>query len=304
MLFNEYTIIDTISKGNFGANYKASKVGSQDFFLIKEIKKASMLNLSGTIEILKNINHPNILKFIDSKEDPDKIYIIFEYCNGGSLEQYLMEKQKPFSEEEVQYIVKQVVEALKYLNEKGIVHRDLVISNLLINYESEEDLNQKNILKAKIKLADFSLSTYLEKGKLLDQAVGNVKYIPPEILKHQSYDETIDIWSLGVVCSLLLANSYPYENKALLHDNDVNYFLPETLSKEAVSFINCIFQYDPKLRKKAPLLMKHKFLCKNVKEFNKINIEDIKEHIEDSKIKINIKDNQWVSKYFGSGIDE
>ena len=63
-----------------------------------------------------------------------------------------------------------------------------------------------------------------------------------------------------------------------------------------------MLQYDPNLRKSADNLAKHEFLTKNIKDFNKIKIEDIKEHIEDSKIKIHIKDNQWVTEYFGWGL--
>ena len=65
-----------------------------------------------------------------------------------------------------------------------------------------------------------------------------------------------------------------------------------------------MLQYNPNLRKSVDNLAKHEFLTKNVKDFNKVKICDIKEHIEDTKIKINIIDNQWVSEYFGNGIDE
>jgi len=299
MLFNEYSIIDTLSQSALGKNYKVSKVGSKDFFCLKETKKEPNFNHTRIVQLLKLINHPNIIKFVDFKEDSDNIYIITEFCNGGNLENYLNEIKRPLSEEEVQHVMKQVVDALKYLNENSIVHRDIITSNILINYESEEDLNKKDILKTKIKLIDFGLSTHLNKGNFLTERVGNIKYVAPEILRNKNYDFKVDILSLGVVCSILLAGYFPYDAKALRSDDNINYYLPSTLSKEAFSFVNSMLQYDLNLRKNAEELANHEFLKKDAKEFNKINIEEIKEHIEDSKIKINMKDNQWVSNYLG-----
>ena len=307
MLFNEYTIIKNIGMGLYSKIYQVSKIGSKDVYTLNQIEKKHLsknYNIAGEINILKDINHPNIVKLIDFKEDPDNYYIITEFCNGGTLETFLNQNQNPLSEEQAQYIMKQVINIIEYLNEKKIVHRDLCTDNLLINFESENDLNGNDILKAKIKLTDFGLSTYLQKGNLLNDYVGNIKYVAPEIFRKKSYDEKIDIWSLGVLCSKLLIRDYPYDAKILRNDDNVFYYLPESLSKEAVSFINCMLQYDPNLRKSADNLAKHEFLTKNVKNFNKIKIDDIKEHIEDSKIKIHIKDNKWVTDYFGWGISD
>ena len=311
MSSNEYTKIKLISTNYFSKIYQVLKLGTQEIYALEEIDKNNnfqTFKIKEEINILKDVNHPNILRFIDFKEDTNYFYIITNYFNGGNLEQYLNTNQiDHLNEEEVQYIMKQVIDVVKYLHNKKIIHRDLTIGNLLLNYESEKDLNEKNLLKAKIKIRDFALSSHLSKGDFLYDQVGPVKYVAPELFRRQKYDEKVDIWSLGVICSKLLIGGFPYNSQILRNQDSgdsVFYYLPETLSKEAISFINCMFQYNPSLRKSADNLAKHEFLTKNVKDFSKIKIEDIKEHIEDNKIKINIIDNQWVSEYFGNGIDE
>ena len=312
MSSNEYKKIKLISTNHFSKIYQVLKLGTQDIYALEVIEKNNnnfkTFKIKEDINILKDVNHPNISRFIDFQEDLNFFYIITDYCNGGNLEQHLKTNQiDHLNEEEVQYIMKQVIDIVKYLHNKKIIHRDLTIANLLLNYEFEKDLNEKNLLKAKIKIRDFGLSSYLSKGDFLYDQVGPVKYVAPELFRRQKYDEKVDIWSLGVICSKLLIGDFPYNSQILrdqVSDDSVFYYLPETLSKEAISFINCMFQYNPNLRKSADNLAKHEFLTKNVKDFSKIKIDDIKEHIEDNKIKININDNQWVLEYFGKGIDK
>ena len=275
MIADEYEIIKQLGSDSFQETFKASKKGCQGYFAIDKLKK-NKLNIpildeiiKNAFQILKDINHVNVIKIIDFKEDSDYYYCIYEYYNGGSLYDYLnylKENNKSFSEEEVQYIMKQLVEAVKYLHNKGIVHRDIKPANIFINYDSEEDLSKKNILKAKIKLIDFYVSAHLEKGNFLDTVVGTHLYMSPEIIKHRNYNEKVDIWSLGATfCELLSCKTiFKYKNvETFKHDPCFQKF-----SKEANSFIECTLQYEPEKRSRAEELSKHEFLTKNVKDFS------------------------------------
>ena len=159
MFKDEYELLNQI-KGDIGEMFKARKKGSQDYYIVDRLKKNYEDNedinevIKISIPVIKDINHPNILQLIEFKEDSDYYYCIYEYCNGGNLDdyiKYLKGNNKSFSEEEVQHIMKQLLKAIEYLHNKKIVHRDIKPSNLLIKYDSEEDLLKKNILKAKIK---------------------------------------------------------------------------------------------------------------------------------------------------------
>ena len=275
MLFDEYVIIGRIDRGVFEETFKASKKGCKGYFSIDKIKKhfgedhfvEEVYKVS--INTIKDLNHSNVIKMIDFKEDSNYYYCIYDYCNGGDLShylEYLEQNNKSFSEKEVQYIMKQLVESIKYLHNKKIVHRDIRPRNILLNYNSQEDLLKKDILKAKIKLAGFDISTPLEKGKVLDTFAGTRKYISPEIIYPKDYNEKIDIWSLGITfCELLSCKTnFNYNNKETY--KQIPYF--QNISKEANSFINCTLQYDPEKRISAEELSKHEFLTKDVKNFS------------------------------------
>ena len=275
MIADEYEIIKQLGSASFQETFKASKKGCQGYFIIDKLKK-NKLNIpildeiiKNAFQILKDINHVNVIKIIDFKEDSDYYYCIYEYYNGGSLYDYLnylKENNKSFSEEEVQYIIKQLVEAIKYLHNKGIVHRVIKPDNIFINYDSEEELSKKNILKAKIKLGDFYVSEHLEKGKLLDIIVGTQGYMSPEIMENKKYNEKVDIWGLGATFCELLSCKTNFDPQNMKTFRQVPCF--QNLSKEANSFIECTLQYEPEKRISAEELSKHEFLTKNVKDFS------------------------------------
>ena len=117
------------------------------------------------------------------------------------------------------------------------------------------------------------------------------------------YDEKIDIWYIGCSCYELLTGKIPFST-IVNGVGEGDYYIPITLSKEAISFLNSTLQYDSKKRLSIHKLYNHKFLRKNVKEFNKINLDELKNIniIDNSKILVNIKNNEIIREYFGDGI--
>ena len=203
MLAEEYEIIGKIKEIDFGERFLASKKECKDYFAIDRIKKDNkhpiLEETKNAIPKILGLNHSNITKMIDFKEDSDYYYYIYEYCNGGSLYDYLtyLQKDKKIISEEIgQYIMKQLIEAIKCLHNEGIVHRDIKPANIFLNYDSGEDILKKNIFKAKIKLAGFYISAHLEKGKFLDTMVGTFGYMSPEIISGNLYNEKTDIYGI------------------------------------------------------------------------------------------------------------
>ena len=289
MEIEEYTLLNCIGKGMYASVYLGLKRGSSIKYAVKKIEKEMYLKnskafkyLENEISILKDVNHPNIIKLIDVKETLKDVYIITEYCNGGNLEEcldkYLENNNEAFSEEIVQNIMRQIIEAMKYLHNKHIMHRHICLSNILLNYEDENDRKNNNIMKGKIKIIDFGYSRYLKKGELAKSIVGSPFYMSPIILnklnkfkdyKKTEYDEKEDIWSLGIVCYILLIGKSPFDSESMAELagqlDKGNYTVPITLSKEAISFLNCMLQYDPGNRLKIDELYNHNFLRKNQK---------------------------------------
>ena len=167
MLIEDLTLLKCIGKGAFGEVYLTSKIGTKEKFATKKIDKKFIKEkkkkyLDNEIKILNEISHENIIKLFEVKETYNSYYLVMELCTGGSLFDCLDEYQKkynqPFSEEIVQYLMKQIVSAIKYIHNKNIIHRDLKLENILVNFNSEEDKKNINMLKSKIKLIDFGFA--------------------------------------------------------------------------------------------------------------------------------------------------
>ena len=324
MLIDDYTLKKKLGKGAFGEVYLTTKQGSKQKFATKKIDKKFAANpkarkyLENEIAILKDISHENIVKLYEVKETSQFYYLVTEYCNGGDLsdclDTYQDKYNKPFTEEIVQYLMKQIVSAIRYLHEKTILHRDLKLDNILVNFENEEDRKENNILKAKVKIIDFGFARYLKKEELAYSTLGSPINMDPRILRklnklehpnEYGYDEKADIWSLGTLCYEMLIGKNIFDADSMKDlvkkVNKGDYFIPTTLSKEAVSFLNGMLQYDLKKRLSAEQLYRHKFINKRFDQLTKIDLKEIKKNIKGSKIRINSKMNQSIWDVFGDG---
>jgi serine/threonine protein kinase len=319
MLVGDLTLLKCLGKGAFGEVYLTSKQGTNQKYATKKIDKRFTQNprakryLDNEISILQEIEHPNIIKLIEVHETSQYIYLVMELCNGGGLsdclEDHMKKNKKPFSEEIVQYLMRQIVSGLNYLHKKDILHRDIKLDNILVNFDDEEDRKNRNMMKAKVKIIDFGFARHLEPSQLAYSTLGSPINMDPGILrklnrmehsKEYGYDQKADIWSLGTICYEMLIgkNTFNAENMRELISKVErgNYFLPTTISKEAVSFLNGMLQYDLKKRLSADQLENHKFLTKPYNELTKINLKEAKKNIIGSQLKINSKMNQsiWV----------
>ena len=311
MIVDEYTLVKLIHKGSFGEVYLGSKKGNQAKYAIKKAELSKFIKigkkyLNNELFLMKDINHPNIIKIIDIKIKQHFVYIITEYYNGGSLDQFLFKyieiNNKALQEEIVQNIMRQIIEAFRYLYNKKIIHRHINLRHILINYENDEDREKNNILNGKIKIIDFLFARYLQKGDLAKSVLGDILTMSPTILnkfnkninyKETGYNEKEDIWSLGIICYQLLVGYNPFEpnnfNDFVNKMNNGEYYIPISLSKESISFINCMLKFDSQKRLSVDELYNHEFLRKNVKDFIKLDSDKIKKYEHNSKIKINTK---------------
>ena len=324
MLIEDLTLIKPLGKGAFGEVYLTSKQGTKQKFATKKIDKKFAANpkakkyLDNEIKILKDIDHENIVKLYEVKETSQYYYLVTEYCNGGDLsgclDTYEEKYNKPFTEEIVQYLMKQIISAIRYLHNKTILHRDLKLDNILVNFENETDRKENNILKAKVKIIDFGFARYLNKEELAYSTLGSPINMDPRILRKLNklehandygYDQKADIWSLGTLCYEMLIGKNIFEAESMKDlvkkVNKGDYFVPTTLSKEAVSFLNGMLQYDLKKRLSAEQLYRHKFINKRFDQLTKIDLKEIKKNIKGSKIRINSKMNQSIWDVFGDG---
>ena len=278
--------------------YKQNK--TDKFYAVKMIDKSITRQsnlfkyLVSELQLLKKLNHPNIAKLIKliDNETQTHLLLVMEYCNDGTLSECLEKfkkfKGKPFTEEIVQYLTKQIVEALIYIHDNNIIHRDLKLENIMVHFDNNNDKENLNMMKAKIKIIDFSLSKQLEsKNALTSSLLGTPLYMSPNILKQYGanknlknlrYGTEVDIWSLGCICYELLTGNNVFKAHSLdgLINNikEGNYRIPNNVSLEFMYFLNSMLQYDGKKRSTAKELLKSEFLTKNVKDFKYYNGND------------------------------
>jgi len=293
-----YRFEKEVGIGDFSKVYLATKTDTGEIYALKRIDKALICDkrlkkyINNEIFILNNIKHKNIIKYFGLKSTMNNLYMIFEYCNGGDLEsclsKYQIKYNKPFPEDIVQYIMRQIISGFVYLHGRQILHRDIKLENILVKFKSEEDKNNLNMLKAEIKIADFGFARYL-KGDILAQSVlGNPINMDPKIFKKLAriendsdfgYDQKADIWSLGTITYKLLIGYPPFEASNYEELNKKleigNYKIPHeiSLSKEAISFLNGMIRYDEKSRLSIDELAKQYFLTRDVSTFHYMHLK-------------------------------
>ena len=318
MIVEDLTLIKQIGKGSFGEVFITSKAGTKELFATKKVKKSMVMDekvkkyFNNELFILKNVNHPNIVKLYDIKQTLNNFYLVFDLCNGGGLSNCLERYKKkhdgkPFPENIVQHLMKQIVSGMKYLHNKKILHRDIKLDNILVKFETDEDKDNDNYFKATIKIIDFGFARYLENDSLAQSILGSPINMDPKILmkmrkieNNQSfgYDQKADIWSLGTVCYQLLIGAPPFD--ASSYDDLVSklqkgsYKIPNqlNLSKQSISFINAMLQFDPQQRYDINQLAAHEFLNKDCNSFDKMNLTKAQNdsHISGKNIILTAKD--------------
>ena len=226
-------------------------------------------------EILRKVDHPNIIKLYEIFEDKKYYYIIMEFLTGGELFEKITDEEfyGDFTEKDAAMIIQQVFRGINYWHSNNIVHRDLKPENLLLESTvSHEDLGGKKTMK--IKIIDFGSAQEFEVGgkKKMEERYGTPYYIAPDVL-NKSYNEKWDIWSLGVILYILLVGYPPFngsdDKKIIEAVKKGKYTLDEPewddVSEEAVDLVKRWLTYDPDKRISASEALEHSWSKKFAK---------------------------------------
>ena len=267
----EYKLVKFLDKGTFGKIYLAKKRNNPQLYAAKVLDKKRMNSPAlkkyseREISILEKLSHPNIVEYYEKLEDDSSYYFIIEYCNGGTLSEnikkYFSKTNEPFSIEIIQNFMRQIISAFCHIHSKRIIHRDIKLENILLSYDNENDKKDMNLMKAKVKIIDFGMAIEIGPDGQAYTIVGSPNTMAPQILKkiedteeleqQKGYNEKADIWSLGVIFYQLLTGQGIFQahnmEELMKKVEEGNYSVPinKNFSKEAISFLNCMLQYNP-----------------------------------------------------------
>lgn len=182
--------------------------------------------LNRELEILVDLNHPNIVGFHDTFLEPVTMtslttFLVLEKINGGELFNRIVKKGK-LNQNETKEICKQLLKGLSYLHSKDIVHRDLKPENILLSIIPTQPGQQPNgpwdegELSVQVKIADFGLAKFIGKFQFTTTLCGTPAYVAPEILansQNRKYNKSVDMWSVGVLLYVCLCGFPPFSEE-------------------------------------------------------------------------------------------
>ena len=197
-----------IGKGAFSTIYKGKHKDTGKYYAIKEISFENLEKIRDSIKreftLMKNLNHKNIIKLHEVFFDNDEknIYLVIDYFQKGDFAKFL--NGKALKEKYAKKYMRQLVDGLKYLYQKQILHRDLKPQNILVTDEGN------------LVITDFGFARYTDNEHMLNTLCGSPMYMAPEIMLKKRYNNKSDLWSVGVIFFEILFGTTPYKAKNMI----------------------------------------------------------------------------------------
>ncbi|KAK2964485.1 putative serine/threonine protein kinase [Blattamonas nauphoetae] len=214
-IFQKYTLGDPLGKGNFGIVREGIVKESQQPVAVKIIDNVKMIGNSGTADssrilsefhLMKQLDHPNIVKVYDGVPGAKSTYIVMELIRGGELFDLVARQKLP--EAHARYFFRQMLSAVLYMHQHGIVHRDLKPENIMLSGPCELGTFPPT---SSVKITDFGVSRVVGKGTFLGTLCGTPEYFAPEMFGQvRKCTKALDMWSLGVILFIMLSGYPPF----------------------------------------------------------------------------------------------
>lgn len=268
---SKYYFGKTLGAGSFGivrtAKYKPTDENVAVKILLKEALSDESRNmLYDELNILQKLHHRNIIEFKDWFESNEKFYIVTQLATGGELFTRIVQKGN-FAESDAVVIVRQLLDAIRYIHSQNIIHRDLKPENILYLYKADDESISKD-KRDEIVIADFGISKELAtEDELIFKSAGSMGYVAPEVLVKEGHGKPCDIWSLGVIVYSMLCGYSPFVADSVdgfleevnSGEYPIQFHKPywNNISNEAKSFILKCCTVDPKKRNTAEELLKN-----------------------------------------------
>ncbi|PKS12682.1 hypothetical protein jhhlp_000890 [Lomentospora prolificans] len=251
-----------LGKGKFGRVYLAKERTSGFICALKVLHKNELQHgrvekqVRREIEIQSNLRHPNILQLYGHFHDSKRVFLILEFAGKGELYKHLRRENR-FPEWKAAQYIAQMASALRYLHRKHVIHRDIKPENILVGIHGE------------IKISDFGWSVHAPNSRRQTMC-GTLDYLPPEMIKpgssDNSYNEKVDLWSLGVLTYEFLVGEAPFEDSQVMTQRRIvrcDMSIPSFVSPEARDLIKRLLVLDPEKRIPLEQVQTHPWIVKH-----------------------------------------
>lgn len=203
----DYSNLVKINKGNYGNVYSCVHNATRTVRCIKVynkelLKKSNQTNFKTEMDILKDLDHPNIYKIYECYEDSMNYYLICEYLDGRELFDY-MQDHSQVTESVAFKIIEQLLSAVNYLHTHNVIHRDIKPENIMLLKKDDPSI---------IKLIDFGTSKRFEKNQKFSTPIGSCYYMAPEQIMGK-YDKRVDVWACGIILYVLMVGYPPFNGE-------------------------------------------------------------------------------------------
>ena len=255
-----YHILECIGEGSFGRVYKGRRKYSFDIVAMKFISKIGrsekeLLNLRKEIDIMRGLQHPNIISLLDSFDTENEVCVVTDFADGELF--HILEDDQKLIEPVVHHIAHQLVSALWYLHSNRILHRDMKPQNILL------------CNGGLVKLCDFGFARAMGVNTFMVTSIkGTPLYMSPELVQELPYDHNADLWALGCILFELFAGEPPFYTTNLFQlvnlitKNDVKW--PAGMSPDFQDFLRGLLNKNPGDRLTWPHLLDHPFVAEHV----------------------------------------
>ncbi|XP_039901271.1 myosin light chain kinase, smooth muscle, partial [Simochromis diagramma] len=277
-----YDVEERLGTGKFGQVFKLVEKSTKKVWAGKFIKAYSAKekdNVRQEIGIMNSLHHPKLVQCIDAFEGKSDIVMVLEMISGGELFERIIDEDFELTEREVIKYMLQIIDGVNFIHKQGIVHLDLKPENIMC-------INKTG---SKIKLIDFGLARRLENAGTLKVLFGTPEFVAPEVINYEPISYPTDMWSIGVICYILLSGLSPFmgdnDNETLSNVTSATWDFEDEafdeISDNAKDFITKLLKKDMKARLSCAQCFEHPWLKQdtNTMKAKKLSKERMKKYI-------------------------
>lgn len=277
----KYEIYEELGRGRFGVVFKVKDKDTNEYFAAKFVrcrKQEEKQKVRDEIDIMNGLEHPRLLQLAAAYENPKEIIMAMEYIGGGELFEKVVADDFTLTERDCMLFMRQICAAIGYMHAKDIVHLDLKPENILCKSKKSHQ----------IKIIDFGLTRKIKPDEDVRILFGTPEFVSPEVINYEPVTATSDMWSVGVVCYVLLSGLSPFMGDSdvetftnitsIAYDFDDEAFDP--ISDDAKDFIRKLLIKNQRKRMSAEDCLNHKWLAlaehTSKQNFKEINTDKLK----------------------------